>query len=83
MDWKRHKTIYYLGEPKTDVKIASFDFDHTLVRPKNSRVHPKDKDDIELVFPNIKEALLKLVINGYEIVIFSNQSSFCKSSKLG
>ena len=33
--------------------IFAFDFDHTIVRPQNGKVHPKDIDDYELVFENV------------------------------
>ena len=61
--------------------IAGFDLDHTLIKPKSGKTHPKDKDDIELCFPNIKEKLLEFHEKGYSIVIFSNQSSFNKPDR--
>ena len=38
------------------IKLSSFygfDFDHTLVKPKNGRVHSNSIDDMELCFDNI------------------------------
>ena len=61
--------------------IAGFDLDHTLICPRNGKTHPKDKEDLELCFPNIKEKLLEFHEKGYSIVIFSNQSSFDKPEK--
>ena len=56
------------------VKIAAFDFDHTLVRPQNGKVHPKDIDDYELVFENVLPKLEEYFQKGYLIVIISNQT---------
>lgn len=55
------------------VKIAGFDLDHTLIKPKKN-IHPKSIDDFELVFPNVIEYLNNLINDDYLIVIFSNQS---------
>ena len=77
MDWKNKKSIVYLKPSvKLQSKIAGFDLDHTLIRPKGGRTHPKDKTDWELYVPDLKEYLDALVFDGYSIVIFSNQSSF-------
>tara|TARA_B110000285_G_scaffold219568_1_gene270278 strand:- start:76 stop:1140 length:1065 start_codon:yes stop_codon:yes gene_type:complete len=79
---KKQGSIYTLdtGLPTSNL-IAGFDLDHTLIKPKDNKVHPKDKDDFELCFPNIKDKLKKLIEDGYNIVIFSNQSSFDKLEK--
>jgi len=57
-------------------KIASFDFDWTLIKPKSNRVFPKDEDDISLLFTKqvIKTKLENEIKDGKRIVIFSNQS---------
>ena len=33
-------------------KMASFDYDWTLVKPKNDRTFPKDIDDWEFLYSN-------------------------------
>jgi bifunctional polynucleotide phosphatase/kinase len=58
----------------TTYKIASFDLDHTLIKPKGKTIFPKNKDDWVLL-PNVKEVLNQYVDNNYKIVIFSNQGS--------
>jgi bifunctional polynucleotide phosphatase/kinase len=54
-------------------KLACFDLDHTLIKPKGNRKLPKDSDDYEYL-TNVKETLVKLQNDNYHIVIFSNQS---------
>ena len=53
-------------------KIASFDLDHTLIRPKKGRF-PTDKNDW-VIMEGVIDKLKKLVNNDYNIVVFSNQS---------
>tara|TARA_B100000795_G_C22794701_1_gene438748 strand:+ start:1763 stop:2839 length:1077 start_codon:yes stop_codon:yes gene_type:complete len=82
MKFHKLNSVYTLdnGLP-TSKLIAGFDLDHTLIKPKDNKVHPKDKDDMELCFPNVKDKLTELITNGYDIVIFSNQSTFHKQEK--
>lgn len=58
-----------------NIKIAGFDLDHTLIRPKNGKTFPKSKEDTEFVFDDIIDFLNNLIIDKYVIVIFSNQHS--------
>ena len=62
------------------VKIAGFDLDHTLIKPKKT-IYPKSVDDFELVFPNVAYYLNNLIIDNYTIIIFSNQSSLNENIK--
>lgn len=63
-----------LNDVKKNIKIASFDLDHTLIRPQNKKTFAKSVDDFELVFPNVIEKLNELKNNNYTIIVFSNQS---------
>ena len=56
------------GGRKTTGKIATFDFDGTLVL----------QDSDELAFQNCREKLHKLVENGWTLVIFTNQGGVSK-----
>lgn len=56
-------------------KIAAFDLDHTLLKPASGAKFAKNKDDAELVFPEIEDKLNELMDDGYKIVIFSNQKA--------
>ena len=64
-------TVEYLDK---NVKVAGFDLDHTLIKPKGKRTHPKDEEDFEFVFQNIGDVLNKFNNLGFNIIIFSNQS---------
>ena len=82
MEWKKKNSVIFTKTNSTvQTKIAGFDLDHTLIRPKNGRTHPKDKDDLELYVPDLKEYLETLIFEGFSIVIFSNQSSFNNPDK--
>lgn len=87
MKWIKHNNSIVYSENDTryinkNIKLAGFDLDHTLIRPLNKRIHPKDKNDYELVFSDLKKKLLRLHNNGYTIIIFSNQSSFEKKKDI-
>ena len=79
INWKQEENIIYseniVKYNIQKVKVAGFDLDHTLIKPKGKRVHPKDIDDFEYVFPNIIDKLTEIHNNGFSIVIFSNQDT--------
>jgi len=54
-------------------KVASFDLDHTIIRPKNGRKLSKGVDDYEIV-KGYKELLIDYHEKNYMIVIFTNNS---------
>lgn len=59
----------------TPMKIAAFDFDHTLVCQKSNKKFPTDADDWKPQFESdvIKKKLTSLHKDGYIIVIVTNQ----------
>lgn len=59
--------------------IAAFDMDGTLIKPKSGLRFPKDDDDWELLFSNIKNKFKEKQDQNYKIVIFTNQSRIEKS----
>jgi len=63
---------YYTANISNLVKMASFDLDHTLIRPKSGNVFPKNLNDWELMPFSIKSKLEKLS-SDHLITIFSNQ----------
>ena len=74
--WNINGSILYSEETDNTSKknkIASFDLDHTLIKPIGDRIHPKDKNDYELVFDNIIEKMKDLHKQGFIILVFSNQ----------
>ena len=54
-------------------KMMGLDFDHTIVKPKNNKTFPSNKDDWEWLRPNVPEIIRKYYKEGYAIVIFTNQ----------
>ena len=63
---------YYTANISNLVKMASFDLDHTLIRPKSGNIFPKNLNDWELMPFSIKSKLEKLS-SDHLITIFSNQ----------
>lgn len=59
---------------ETNKKIAVLDFDGTIVKPKESRPFPKDKDDWQFLRPNVPTNIKNLYKNGYSIYIITNQT---------
>ena len=55
-------------------KMAGFDYDHTLVKPKTKSTFSKDEDDWMWLRPSVPVMLKLLHEHGYAIVIFTNQS---------
>ena len=54
-------------------KIACFDLDYTLIKPKSGKKFPVDKNDWEWLFPNVPDKLREYYEKKYTIVIFTNQ----------
>lgn len=73
---------YYLRTPmnydtqldKNPVNIAAFDIDHTIIKPRHNKTFPKDKDDWELCYKNIKIIFHQL--SNYQLVFITNQLRF-------
>lgn len=63
-------------------KIATFDLDHTLLKPNGKHKFPKNKNDATLVYPEVLSKLQELQSNGYKIVIFTNQLGLGKRISL-
>lgn len=55
-------------------KVASFDLDWTIIRPKGNTVFPKDNNDW-VIFPKILTFIREKHMGGYCIVIFTNQKN--------
>ena len=54
-------------------KIAAFDLDHTLIKPKSGKKFPIDKDDWTWMYSNVPERLSEYYNKEYTIVVFTNQ----------
>ncbi|XP_059474148.1 uncharacterized protein F21D5.5 [Neocloeon triangulifer] len=55
-------------------KVAGYDLDWTIVGTKSGRVYPKDRDDWQILLPEIPGKLKKMHAEGYKLVLFSNQA---------
>ena len=67
-------TTFKLHGPRFRKKVAIFDFDHTIVKPKDHRPFPKDIHDWQLLTPKIPEYIRKAYTNGYMICVCTQQS---------
>ena len=74
--------INKINEPKFREKMASFDYDWTLVSPKNGKTFPKSVDDWVWLYPNIIDKIKELYNNDFMIVIFTNQSKEWKHEQI-
>ncbi len=76
-NFNKFDTVYFINNYDKNKfnfnKLACFDLDHTLIKPKSKRKLPRDSEDYEYI-NNVKETLIKLQNNNYHIIIFSNQS---------
>lgn len=80
--FKQYETLFYYepSDYKKSEFIASFDLDWTLTY-NEKHLFPKEADDIH-IFPNRKQILEKLIDDGYNIVVFTNQFAKTKKEKL-
>ncbi|KAM5461968.1 DNA kinase/phosphatase Pnk1 [Microsporum ferrugineum] len=73
----------YLVDPKDETqneehkrtRIAAFDFDHTLIIPKSNKRFSASAFDWKWWDPGVPSKLKQLTIDGYTIVIISNQKA--------
>jgi len=56
-------------------KIACFDLDYTLIKPKSGKKFPIDKNDHMWLYENVPEILKNYYNNNYTIVVFTNQKN--------
>lgn len=59
---------------KVTERIVCFDYDGTLVRPKEGRQFPKDPDDWQWFSNNVPDKLRQLAKSGYRLIVFTHQS---------
>jgi len=75
-------TVYNLRKALYRKKMASFDYDWTLVCPKDGKTFPSNVDDWEWLYPNIPDKIKQYYEDGYMIVIFTNQSKSWKHEQI-
>jgi bifunctional polynucleotide phosphatase/kinase len=64
------------------LKIAAFDYDWTLVKPKDEKTFPRDINDWQWLRESVPEVLKKLHEDGYSIVVFTNQTKAWKLEQI-
>lgn len=65
------KNINYSG-------FACFDMDHTIIKPNNGKVFPKNKDDW-IIMDHVHNVLKSFYNNNWLVIIFTNQSGIGKN----
>ena len=63
-------------------KVMGMDFDWTLVKPKENRPFPKDKDDWMWLRPNIPDIIKEYFEKGFLLYIFTNQTKEWKQAMI-
>jgi len=79
---KMAPTIYNINNAQLKAKIASFDYDWTLVCPKDGKTFPSNVEDWQWLYPNIPDELKRLNEEGFSVVIFTNQSKDWKVTQI-
>ena len=75
-------TIYAINNATIREKMASFDYDWTMVNPKDGKTFPTSIDDWQWMYPSIPEKIKQYYEDGYMIVVFSNQSKKWKCEQI-
>lgn len=78
MYWKQEiRYLYGLykikNNKKNEIKMAGFDLDHTLIKPKNNKVRYSSFDDWIMYSDQVIYKLRSYVNEGFTFVIYSNQ----------
>jgi bifunctional polynucleotide phosphatase/kinase len=82
-DWGQDQSVLHLTHvteqdtsrgANEEIKVAGFDMDDTLVYPKSGAVFPKSRGDWQWLHPSVPAKLKALRDEGFQIVIFTNQS---------
>ena len=60
-------------------KLACFDLDHTLIKPKQGRTYSKTESDIMLWHSIVPEKIMEYYLKGFKLVLFSNQTDILKN----
>ncbi len=75
-------TIIKVNKFRFRSKIAAFDYDWTLIKPKSIARIPKNIDDWQWIVPDVPRIIKNYYDNGYCIVIFTNQSKQWKIDQI-
>ena len=74
--------IYNLNNAVHREKMAAFDYDWTLVCPKDGKTFPSNIEDWEWLYSSIPQKIKNYYDDGFMIVIFTNQSKDWKHEQI-
>ena len=74
--------IYNINNAAYREKMASFDYDWTIVNPKDGKTFPTNINDWQWLYPDVPNKIKKYYEDGYMIVIFTNQSKTWKYEQI-
>lgn len=74
--------IIKMRTPRHRAKLAMFDFDWTLVKPKSGGTFPQNENDWTWLQANVPDKVKKYYKDGYAIVVFTNQSKAWKQKQI-
>ena len=75
-------TVININNAVVKKKMASFDYDWTLVNPKDGKTFPSSIDDWLWLYPKVPEKVKQYHAVGYMIVVFTNQSKKWKHEQI-
>lgn len=75
-------TVININNAVVKSKMASFDYDWTLVNPKDGKTFPSSVDDWMWLYPSVPEKLKQYHAENYTIVVFTNQSKTWKHAQI-
>jgi bifunctional polynucleotide phosphatase/kinase len=74
--------INTLNDPEFREKMFAVDYDWTLVNPKDGKTFPMNIDDWEWYSPSVPSTLKQRHLDGFMIVVFTNQSKPWKCEQI-
>lgn len=75
-------SIYNINNAVIKEKMASFDYDWTIVNPKDGKTFPSTIDDWVWLYPEVPNKIKQYYQDGYMIVVFTNQSKKWKCEQI-
>ena len=76
------KPVVYLDgvDCKSSDKIAAFDIDYTIIKPKSGKKFGQNKDDWTFLYDEVPKKLKSLFDEGYKLVFITNQGGVEKGT---